>query len=137
MQNVNVNQLVHSASPFYMAVSLQTWTVSGKNLDGHYPLGFATWRPKNGLITADARMGAALAVGESLRLEVIAVHADGTSSTLLDVTLNSDSGDGVVDLISDVDPGTVQVGDILYLQANYVPGGPPVIPLIALLFQVG
>lgn len=138
MQKVNVNQLVHSASPFFMGVALQSWTVSGKPIDDRsHALGFVTSKPRQGLITADARISAAFDAGESLQVGLVIVRSDGSSVSLLGTTINQASGAGVIDMLEAGVLTDVRAGDVLHVTTTYTGGGSPVNPLIALLFQVG
>lgn len=137
MKTVNVNQLVHCGSPFYMGIALHSWTVAGKLLDGSHTLGFIIDKPKTGLVTADARVVDEFG-SNSLELEVNAIRSDGTVSTLLNYTLDSSSEVGIVDMLQGQDPVRLYAGDILYVQATYIVGVPlSPHPLVALLFQVG
>lgn len=138
MQKCNVNQLVHSASPFFMGVALHTWTVTGKTITtGRYPLGFVLGKPKQGLVTADARITEPFAANERMTLIVNAVHEDSSVSTLLNVVLDENSGTGTTNMLAASGPVPVRPGDILHLLAVYVPIGGANAPLISLLFQVG
>ncbi len=145
MKTVNVNQLVHCGSPFFMGVALHTWTVTGKTIaTGRYPLGFVLGRPKQGMVTVEARITEPFAATERLSLLVHAVHQDSTVSTLLHVYLDENSGTGTVDLLAYSGPLPaygrplpVVSGDILHLLAVYLPSGAPNAPLVSLLFQVG
>lgn len=138
MNKVNINQIVHSASPFFMGVALHSWTVTGKTITtGRYPLGFVLGKPKQGMITFDARITEPFGANERLTLYVNAVHEDSTFSTLLTVALNENSGPGTLNLLASSGPLPVRSGDILHMLAIYLPSGGATAPLISLLFQVG
>lgn len=135
MKKVNVNQLVHCASPFYMGLALHSWAVTGIAIDGDYSLGLVLGKPKTGLITADARIVADFGPN-SLQLVVRAVRIDGTVVALASATLDSNSGTGVVDMLQGQAVVPLQSGDAIYMNANYN-SGPGEPPLVSLVFQVG
>lgn len=138
MQLVNVNQMVHCASPYFLGVCLHTWTVVDETIKtGFYPLGAVIGKPKQGLITAEARVSEQYASNERLSVVVKAVSENGTVRTLLNKAIDSNSGVGLVSLLDNNRPLPVAQGDVLFVRAVYLAASGPVAPLVALVFQVG
>lgn len=138
MQLVNVNQLVHSASPFFMGVGLQSWVVAGKTIQsGQYGLGVVLSVPRKGFVAAELRLIGPYLGTEKLVIAIRALELDGSLTTLLSTEVTASEGSGNIDLLKLTTTTSPSAGDAIYADLSYVPGGTPLAPVATLVVQIG
>ena len=141
MRSVNINQVVHHASPFHLRLALHTWSVTAKTLQsGYHGLGAILDRPSQGLVTVELRMDGKYGSGESLVVDIYRQTSNGDVDLVLSKTVDENSlsgSQGTLDLLTGTAiQAELQAGDSVYAILAYV-AGTPNSPTTSLVVQVG